>query len=51
MKDVEEMFEKVSGEEGEETLRETREEANKTRVRVSEAAPSAKEVEEHNLDV
>ncbi len=48
--DVEEMFARVFGESVEETLRETSEEANAARARTAEAAPSAKEVDEHDLD-
>ncbi len=50
MKDVEGTFEKVFGEKAEETLKETSEEANKTRAKVSEAVLGSKEVEERSLD-
>jgi hypothetical protein len=50
---VEEMLARVFEESGEDTLeglKETREEASQARTRRKEAVPSAKEVEEHNLD-
>ncbi len=50
MKDEEEMFKKVFGENVEEALREMGQEGVGARARKVEAVPSKKEVEEHNLD-
>ncbi len=47
---MEETLEKVFGEKVKETLRNTSEDAIKTRAIISEAVPSEKEPEERNLD-
>ncbi len=49
MEDEEEMFKKVFGESVEEALREMSEAGVGAKARKVEAAPSKKEVEEHNL--